>query len=129
MTSIPASRNARAITLAPRSCPSSPGLAMITRSFRIWANLQSIFNLQSEIGNFTISDYRHFFIFAPDLAERVAHLAEGGVGAYRLQDLGHDVVGAAGRRLQAVERAAHAAVIAGPLQRLHSIELLVGRRL
>jgi hypothetical protein len=30
-TSNPASRRARAITLAPRSCPSSPGLAMTTR--------------------------------------------------------------------------------------------------
>src|SRR5947207_15644426 len=31
MTSIPESRRARAMTLAPRSCPSSPGLAMSTR--------------------------------------------------------------------------------------------------
>src|SRR5437660_6979597 len=31
MTSMPASRSARAITLAPRSCPSSPGLATRTR--------------------------------------------------------------------------------------------------
>src|ERR687891_176331 len=32
MTSIPASRNARATTLAPRSCPSRPGLATMIRS-------------------------------------------------------------------------------------------------
>src|SRR6266545_4987259 len=31
MTSMPASRRARATTLAPRSCPSSPGLAITTR--------------------------------------------------------------------------------------------------
>src|ERR1700756_3580583 len=31
MTSMPASRKARAMTLAPRSCPSSPGLATSTR--------------------------------------------------------------------------------------------------
>src|SRR5512133_1670786 len=31
MTSMPASRKARATTFAPRSCPSSPGLAMTTR--------------------------------------------------------------------------------------------------
>src|ERR671918_340633 len=31
MTSCPASRRARAITLAPRSCPSRPGLAMRIR--------------------------------------------------------------------------------------------------
>src|ERR1700735_4768444 len=33
MTSIPASRSARAITFAPRSCPSRPGLATSTRIF------------------------------------------------------------------------------------------------
>src|SRR5262249_21516782 len=31
MTSTPASRSTRATTLAPRSCPSRPGLAMMTR--------------------------------------------------------------------------------------------------
>src|SRR4051812_13422053 len=31
MTSMPASRSARAMTFAPRSCPSRPGLAMTTR--------------------------------------------------------------------------------------------------
>src|SRR5262245_28131594 len=34
MTSMPASRNARAMTLAPRSWPSSPGLATSTRILR-----------------------------------------------------------------------------------------------
>src|SRR5271154_6568479 len=34
MTSIPASRSARAMTLAPRSCPSRPALATMTRSGR-----------------------------------------------------------------------------------------------
>src|SRR5438105_9684218 len=33
MTSIPASRSARAMIFAPRSCPSSPGLATTTRIF------------------------------------------------------------------------------------------------
>src|SRR2546425_8270538 len=33
MTSIPASRSARAMTLAPRSWPSNPGLAISTRIF------------------------------------------------------------------------------------------------
>src|SRR5919109_3911063 len=35
MTSMPASRSARAIIFAPRSCPSSPGLATTTRIFRL----------------------------------------------------------------------------------------------
>ena len=34
MTSIPASRRARAMIFAPLSCPSSPGFAMTTRIFR-----------------------------------------------------------------------------------------------
>src|SRR5215218_2092394 len=34
MTSIPASRRARAMILAPRSCPSRPGLATTTRILR-----------------------------------------------------------------------------------------------
>src|SRR3954447_5359230 len=34
MTSMPASRRARAMILAPRSCPSRPGLATTTRIFR-----------------------------------------------------------------------------------------------
>src|SRR3989442_15716419 len=34
MTSKPASRSARATILAPRSCPSSPGLATTTRILR-----------------------------------------------------------------------------------------------
>src|SRR5213078_910011 len=35
MTSIPASRSARAMIFAPRSWPSSPGLATTTRIFRV----------------------------------------------------------------------------------------------
>src|SRR5215831_6133740 len=34
MTSMPASRNARAMIFAPRSCPSRPGFAMTTLIFR-----------------------------------------------------------------------------------------------
>src|SRR6266516_7519708 len=34
MTSMPASRSARAMIFAPRSCPSRPGLATTTRIFR-----------------------------------------------------------------------------------------------
>src|SRR5919206_1180147 len=34
MTSMPASRSARAMILAPRSCPSRPGFAITTRIFR-----------------------------------------------------------------------------------------------
>src|SRR3954452_7788684 len=36
MPSMPASRRARAMIFAPRSWPSSPGLATTTRIFRVW---------------------------------------------------------------------------------------------
>src|SRR6266436_9325340 len=39
MTSMPASRSARAMTLAPRSCPSRPGFATNTRIFLSFINL------------------------------------------------------------------------------------------
>src|SRR5215470_13812946 len=38
MTSTPASRNARATTLAPRSWPSRPGFAITTRIFLIYSS-------------------------------------------------------------------------------------------
>src|SRR5262249_24491409 len=46
MTSMPASRNARAITLAPRSWPSRPGLAISTRIF-----FSGIFAVSSSSGS------------------------------------------------------------------------------
>ena len=44
MTSIPASRSARAMIFAPRSCPSRPGLATTTRIFfvEVGAAMRSI---------------------------------------------------------------------------------------
>src|SRR6185503_20801576 len=44
MTSKPASRSARATILAPRSCPSRPGLATTTRTLRsvMWGSLQEL---------------------------------------------------------------------------------------
>ena len=39
MTSMPASRSARAMIFAPRSCPSRPGLATTTRILRAVAAL------------------------------------------------------------------------------------------
>ena len=42
MTSMPASRSARAITFAPRSCPSRPGFAMTTRILRIREHLRDL---------------------------------------------------------------------------------------
>src|SRR3954453_11962181 len=41
MTSMPASRSARAMILAPRSCPSRPGFAITTRIF--WATVPQVY--------------------------------------------------------------------------------------
>src|SRR5947209_4778565 len=70
MTSMPASRSARAMTLAPRSCPSSPGFAMTTLSFRISLRstrepaalrAPSTGNLQSDVCNLS-SDNRRLLV-------------------------------------------------------------------
>src|SRR4051812_27633161 len=44
MTSIPASRRALAMTLAPRSCPSRPGLAIKTRIGRVLCSIWTCFS-------------------------------------------------------------------------------------
>src|SRR5262245_27287861 len=48
MTSMPASRSARTSTFAPRSCPSSPGLATRTR-MRCWSAISLILPGDSDI--------------------------------------------------------------------------------
>src|SRR4029077_20450254 len=50
MTSMPASRKARAIIFAPRSCPSSPGFAMTTRIFRATAVELTARRLKAALG-------------------------------------------------------------------------------
>src|SRR5690349_6195583 len=93
MTSIPASRNARAITLAPRSWPSRPGLAMTTLSLRI-SLARSVGPADVRTGRSSgRSDDWHFLVFSPHLAKRVAHLADRRIGADRVEDWRHQVVG------------------------------------
>src|SRR5260370_16646960 len=75
MTSIPASRNARAITLAPRSCPSSPGLATNTR-----------------IGLFIQSDRARFPIGAEHIPQSVTDFTERRVTADSVQNVRHGVL-------------------------------------
>src|ERR1043166_8223241 len=117
MTSMPASRRARAITLAPRSWPSRPGLAMTTRSFL----KSAIYPLKS-----ATSYHRNLFVLAPDLAQRVAHLADRRIGADRIEDGRHDVLARARDRAQPIERALDAVRVARPLQPLELRELFLG---
>src|SRR5688572_6050657 len=109
MTSMPASRNARAMTFAPRSWPSSPGLAITTRIFRIW----SVRRLNE----------RDFLVFPPDLPEGVAHLADRRIRAHAVEERIHRVVAAARRLLQRIERAAHRLVVSGFAQFVETSEL------
>src|SRR5688572_14048473 len=113
MTSIPPSRSARAMTLAPRSCPSRPGLAMTTRIF--WAMGQL--------------DYRLLDVLSPDVAQRVAHLADRGVGADRLEQQGHRIGVADGPVAQGLEGPGDTGAVARPPQRLELRQLGLASRL
>src|SRR5258708_26166196 len=96
---MPASRKARAITLAPRSCPSRPGFAITTRSF-LAIDLFLFCNLQSDA-----LYHRNLFVLAPDLAKRVAHFPHGGIRPHRIENGRHEVLGRSRCGAQPVDRA------------------------
>src|SRR3954464_11021888 len=121
MTSMPASRSALAITLAPRSWPSRPGLAMTTLSFRILGDQAPRTKDQG-------LDDGHFLVLAPHLAKRVAHFADGCICADRVEYRRHQVVGRSRHRTQAIERPLPRRVVAGCAQLLEPGELLVRGR-
>src|SRR5947208_14182586 len=77
MTSMPASRRARATTFAPRSCPSKPGFAIRTRIF---------------LGIGTTSVKERLLQGAEDPAHHVADFAEGRLRAHRVEDERHRVL-------------------------------------
>src|SRR3989442_8675432 len=77
MTSMPASRRARATTFAPRSCPSKPGFAIRTRIF---------------LGIGTTSVQERLLPGAEDLAHHIADFAEGRLRTYGVEDEGHRVL-------------------------------------
>src|SRR5215813_4384117 len=92
MTSMPASRSAAATTLAPRSCPSSPGLPTSTRILRCTSRP---FPLSPSVR--ASSEDRALHVVAEHLAHRVPDLALGCVGPRAVEDLLHEV-GLAGCR-------------------------------
>src|SRR5580658_3365541 len=104
MTSIPASRSARAITFAPRSWPSSPGLAISTRIFfsGIWREeyFKTFRNGRSAVACgdwFNLSGNGGFVVDAEDRAQGVADFAERRVRLYGLVEVRHQVLAAGGR--------------------------------
>src|SRR5262245_45109463 len=74
MTSKPASRKVRAMTLAPRSWPSSPGLATSTRY---------------AIGCTSLNSYR-FLEDAEHFAHRLGDLTNSGVGTHGVDNIRHE---------------------------------------
>src|SRR5581483_10187997 len=126
MTSMPASRSARAMTLAPRSWPSRPGFAMTTLSFfaMMCHGVGSRFPAGAENGSRPLDD-RDFLVFAPDFAQGVAHFADRRVGAHCLENRRHQVLAGPRRGPEPVERARDGAVVAARLQRLEPGDLLL----
>src|SRR5690348_7353018 len=106
---MPASRRARAITLAPRSWPSSPGLATSTR-----------------IGG-RMLEMRRLLVSPEHVAERIADLAERRVGPDRVEDVRHRVLGALGGAAERVERARHSRIIAPGAERGQFLFLVFAR--
>src|SRR5687767_9080341 len=118
---MPASRSARAMTLAPRSWPSRPGLAMTTLIFwRIFHRGQTAR---------TASDYRRFDVFSPDLAQAVAHLPDRRIGADRVDEQRHRVGAAHGASLKRRQRLANLGGITPHAQRVEPRQLTLAGRL
>src|ERR1700687_833665 len=99
---MPASRSAAAMTRAPRSWPSRPGLATRTR---------------------IILEPRRRLIDAEPLFEDRRDLADGGIGGHRFADIGLQVVGARRRASQRAERLAGGSAVAA---RAHLLEARPG---
>src|SRR4030042_6860452 len=98
MTSIPASRSARQITLAPRSWPSKPGLA--TRTLIFLSGMSSSFTRPG-------SKCHRLLVFSVDVFQGAHDLSQGGIGLDTFQEIGHEVLVVAGGLLEVRERALH----------------------
>src|SRR5713226_8253651 len=127
MTSMPASRNARAITFAPRSWPSRPGLATRTRifcslisslrdenaqSYRLCNNQERqpiVVHLSSGADPFKLDS--GLFVDSVDVAQCRTDFAEGCVSAYRFDRSRHGVFVEPSGLSQAVEGLRDGAVV------------------
>src|SRR3990172_1237263 len=114
MTSIPASRSARAMTFAPRSWPSRPGFAIRTRIF---------------FGIGTTSVEERFLPYAEHLAHHVTDLAERRARPHRVEDVRHRVLVPFARLPQPVEGARVLPRVARPTDPPEAFELRAEGRL
>src|SRR6476620_1614929 len=113
---MPASRIARAITLAPRSCPSSPGFAITTRILCISSQFSVPsfqFSRLSCRSSFVVRHSEHGLLFplSPYLAQDVAHLTKRGVGTHGIEDRGHEIVRACSGRPNPLEGSRHGGLV------------------
>src|SRR5437667_3712857 len=114
MTSMPASRRARATTFAPRSCPSKPGFAIRTRIF---------------LGIGTTSVKERLLPGAEDLAHHVADFTEGRLRAYGVEDERHRVLVRLACLEETLERLLVLLRVPSPAQLPKAFDLSLERRL
>src|SRR6266705_3329663 len=95
---MPASRRARAMIFAPRSCPSKPGFAITTRIFRATTvSLEAVRRRVSRLEGLAAVERRGgledgcLAPNAPDLPQGVTHLAHGHIRLRGLDDRRHQV--------------------------------------
>src|SRR5581483_8773478 len=116
MTSMPASRSARAMIFAPRSWPSRPGFATTTRIF---------LSVEVLIGRGSL-ERRRLGVAAEHVLERGDHLALGHLGARGVEQVGHQVFAlVAGGALESLERGGRRGLVAALAERLHARDLLL----
>src|SRR6478609_7416682 len=118
MTSMPASRSARAMILAPRSCPSKPGLATTTRILRavavaIGAGKRSGCSEDRRLGG-----------GPEDLLHGGDHLALGGASTGGGDDRRHQIARAGGGQLQLGQSALDGGAVAAGAGRHQAVGLL-----
>src|SRR4051794_40808547 len=118
MTSMPASRRARAMILAPRSWPSRPGLATTTRILRAVAVVIGARSLE----------HRRLGVGPEDLLQRRDHLALAGAGTGGGGDRRHQVGVARGRLLELGEGALDGGAVAAGAGRGQAVGLLAFER-
>src|SRR6266508_151342 len=107
MTSIPASRSARAITLAPRSWPSRPGLATKTRILPWFA---SVFTRGISWRDVYTLD-RRLLINAINIPKGRTDFSESRISADGFNGRRHRVIAMFGSRSQAIKGVDHRAVV------------------
>src|SRR3954447_13634347 len=127
MTSMPASRSARAMILAPRSWPSRPGLATTTRILRPPCSAGAVDSAVPSTGRGSLED-RGLRIGPEDLLQGGHDLALRGVGARAVEQRLHQVRLALRRLLERRQRLLHVLAVAARAHTVEAVELLALER-